>query len=154
MVPTQTLSVAESQFFPLQDGVGCSLAPFYLGTNSAKQGVKNVTVLNADRGLACLFACKHLMTMYSFPYLEPVGCFMSNSNCCFLTCIRFLRKQVRRSSIPVYLRIFHRFVVIYTAKGFGVVNKAEVVVFLELSCFFDDPTCPGNLHLIIQVHPW
>ena len=36
-------------------------------------------------------------------------------------------------------------VVIYTVKGFGVVNKAEVDVFLELSCFFDDPTDVGNL---------
>ena len=34
---------------------------------------------------------------------------------------------------------------IYTVKGFGVVNKAEVDVFLELSCFFDDPTDVGNL---------
>ena len=36
-------------------------------------------------------------------------------------------------------------VVIHTVKGFGVVNKAEVDVFLELSCFFDDPTDVGNL---------
>ena len=35
---------------------------------------------------------------------------------------------------------FPQFVVIHTVKGFGVVNKAEVDVFLELSCFFDDPT--------------
>ena len=34
---------------------------------------------------------------------------------------------------------------IYTVKGFGVVSKAEVDVFLELSCFFDDPTDAGNL---------
>ena len=35
--------------------------------------------------------------------------------------------------------------VIHTVKGFGIVNKAEVNVFLELSCFFDDPTDVGNL---------
>ena len=40
---------------------------------------------------------------------------------------------------------FPQFVVIYTVKGFGVVNKAEVDVFLELSCFFDDPTDFHNL---------
>ena len=40
---------------------------------------------------------------------------------------------------------FPQFVVIHTVKGFGVVNKAEVDVFLELSCFFDDPTNVGNL---------
>ena len=43
------------------------------------------------------------------------------------------------------LKNFPQFVVIHTVKGFGVVNKAEVDVFLELSCFFDDPTDFGNL---------
>ena len=37
------------------------------------------------------------------------------------------------------------FVVNHTVKGFGVVNKAEIDVFLELSCFFDDPVDVGNL---------
>ena len=40
---------------------------------------------------------------------------------------------------------FPQFIVIHTVKGFGVVNKAEVGVFLELSCFFDDPTDVGSL---------
>ena len=40
---------------------------------------------------------------------------------------------------------FPQFVVIHTVKGFGVVNEAEVDVFLELSCFFDDPVDIGNL---------
>ena len=40
---------------------------------------------------------------------------------------------------------FPQFVVIHTVKGFGIVDKAEVDVFLELSCFFDDPTDVGNL---------
>jgi len=40
---------------------------------------------------------------------------------------------------------FPQFVVIHTVKGFGIVNKAEVDVFLELSCFFDHPTDVGNL---------
>ena len=40
---------------------------------------------------------------------------------------------------------FSEFVVIHTVKGFGIVNKAEVDVFLELSCFFRDPTDVGNL---------
>ena len=43
------------------------------------------------------------------------------------------------------LKNFPQSVVIHTVKGFGVVNKAEVDVFLELSCFFDDPTDVGNL---------
>ena len=40
---------------------------------------------------------------------------------------------------------FPQFIVIYTVKDFGIVNKAEVNVLLELSCFFDDPTDVGNL---------
>ena len=40
---------------------------------------------------------------------------------------------------------FPQFIVSHTVKGFGIVNKAEVDVFLELSCFFNDPTDVGNL---------
>ena len=43
------------------------------------------------------------------------------------------------------LRNFPQFVVIHTVKGFGIVNKAEIDVFLELSCIFDDPANVGNL---------
>ena len=47
-----------------------------------------------------------------------------------------------------YSHLFQNFpqcVVIHTVKGFGIVNKAEVDVFLELSCFFEDPRDVGNL---------
>ena len=40
---------------------------------------------------------------------------------------------------------FPQFIVIHTVKGFGIVNKAEIDVFLELSCFFDNPADVGNL---------
>ena len=43
------------------------------------------------------------------------------------------------------LKNFPQFIVIHTVKGFGIVNKAEIEVFLELSCFFDDPADVGNL---------
>ena len=43
------------------------------------------------------------------------------------------------------LKNFPQFVVIHTVKGFGIVNKAEIDAFLELSCFFNDPTDAGNL---------
>ena len=43
------------------------------------------------------------------------------------------------------LKNFTQFVVIHKVKGFGIVNKAEIDVFLELSCFFDDPVDVGNL---------
>ena len=44
-----------------------------------------------------------------------------------------------------FLKNFPQIVVIHTVKGFGIVNTAEVDVFLELSCFFDDPVDIGNL---------
>ena len=56
---------------------------------------------------------------------------------------RFLKRQVRWSDIPISFRIF-QFVVIHTVKGFGIVNKAEIDGFLELSCFFHDPVDVGN----------
>ena len=43
------------------------------------------------------------------------------------------------------LKNFPQFVVMHTVKGFGIVNKAEVDVFMELSCFFNDPMNVGNL---------
>ena len=43
------------------------------------------------------------------------------------------------------LKNFPQFIMIHTVKGFGIVNKAEVDVFLELSCFFDDSVDVGNL---------
>ena len=56
----------------------------------------------------------------------------------------FLKRQIRWSDIPISFRIF-QFVVIHRVKGFGLVNKAEIDVFLELSCFLDNPTDVGNL---------
>ena len=45
---------------------------------------------------------------------------------------------------------FPQFIVIHTVKGFGIVNKAEIDVFLELSCFFNDPVNVGNLIADVQ----
>ena len=63
----------------------------------------------------------------------------------FWPAYRFLRRQVRWSGIPISFRIFHSFFVIHTVKGFGIVNKAEIDVFLELSHFFNNPPDVGNL---------
>ena len=57
---------------------------------------------------------------------------------------RFLKRQDRWSGIPICWRIF-QFIVVHTVKGFGIVNKAEIGVFLELSCFFHHPGDVGNL---------
>ena len=56
---------------------------------------------------------------------------------------RFLKRQVRWFGIPVSFRIFQ--FIVRTVKGFGIVIKAEIDVFLELSCFFNDPADVGNL---------
>ena len=70
---------------------------------------------------------------------------MSSSNCCFLTCIPVSQEadQVVWDSHP--FQNFPQFIVLHTIKGFGIVNTAEIDVFLELSCFFDDPADVGNL---------
>ena len=83
--------------------------------------------------------------MYSFPNLEPIHCFMSSSNCCFLTCIQISQQAGKVVWYSHLFKNFWQFVVIHTVKGFGIVNKAEVDVFLKLSRFFDDPTDVGNL---------
>ena len=69
---------------------------------------------------------------------------MSKSNCGFLTCIQISQEESEVVWYSHLLKIF-QFVVIHTVKGFGIVNKAEVDAFLELSCFFNDPTGVGNL---------
>ena len=83
--------------------------------------------------------------MYSFPNLEPVSCSMSGSNCCFLTCIKISQEAGQVVCYSHLFQNFPQFIVIHTVKGFGIVNKAETDVFLELSCFFCDPTDVGNL---------
>ncbi|CAI9164989.1 unnamed protein product [Rangifer tarandus platyrhynchus] len=83
--------------------------------------------------------------MYSFPYVEPVCCSMSSSDCCFLTCIQVSQEAVQVVWYSHLFQNFPQFIVIHTVKGFGIVNKAEIDIFLELSCFFKDPANVGNL---------
>ena len=70
---------------------------------------------------------------------------MSGSNCCFLTCTQISQEAGQLVWYSHLFKNFQQFVVIHTVKGFGIVNKAEVDVFLELSCFFCDPIDLGNL---------
>ena len=83
--------------------------------------------------------------MYSCPDLEPVCCFMYSTYSCFLTCIQISQEAGQVVWYSHLLKNFPHFVVIHTVKGFGIVNKAKVDVFLELSCFFNDPTHVDNL---------
>ena len=77
---------------------------------------------------------------YSFSYLEPVHCSMSSFN--FLTCIQISQEAGQVVWYSHLFQNFPQFAVIY--KGFGAINKAEINVFLELSCFFDDPADIGK----------
>ena len=70
---------------------------------------------------------------------------MSSSNCCFLTCIQVSQNPGQAVWYAHLFQNFPQFIVIHTVKGFGIVKKAEIDVFLELSCFFDDPADVGNL---------
>src|SRR5574337_629525 len=83
--------------------------------------------------------------MNSFSYLEPVCCSMPSSNCCFLTCIQISQEAGQVVWYSHLFQNFPQFFVIQPVKGFGIVNKEEIDVFLEFSCFFHDPADVGNL---------
>ena len=70
---------------------------------------------------------------------------MSGFNCCFLTCIQISEEAGKVVWFSHLLKNFPQFAVICIVKGFGIVNKTEVDVFLELSCFFHDTGDVGNL---------
>ena len=70
---------------------------------------------------------------------------MANSNCCFLTCIQVSQEAGQVVWYSPLFQSFSQFIVIHTVKGFAIVNKAEIDVFLELSCFFDGPEDVANL---------
>ena len=83
--------------------------------------------------------------MNSFPNLEPVHSYMSDSNCCFLTSIQVSEEA---SKVVWYSHLFKnvpQFVVIHIIKGFSIVDEAEIDVFLESSCFFYDQMDIGTL---------
>ena len=88
------------------------------------------------------------MTIYSLDEPLPqfgTSCSISSPNCCFLTCIQVSQKAGKVVWYSLLLKNFPQFVVICTVKGFSIVNEAEVDVFLEFSCLFDDATDVGNL---------
>ena len=78
------------------------------------------------------------------PELEPVCCSMPSSDCCFLTCIQISQEAGQVVWCSHVFKNFPQFVVIHTVKGFGIVNKAEIDVFLKLM-LFRRATDVGNL---------
>ena len=83
--------------------------------------------------------------MYSFPDLEPICSSMSSSNCCFLTCIQISQEAGQVVRYSHLFQNFPQFIVIHIVKVFGLANKTELDVFVELSCFFNDPADVSNL---------
>ena len=83
--------------------------------------------------------------MYPFSKLELVHCSMSGSNCCFLAYIQISQEAGQVIWYSHLFQNFPQFLVMHTVKGFGIVNKAEIDHFLDLSCFFYDPVNIGNL---------
>ena len=67
------------------------------------------------------------------------------SNCFFLTCIQVSQEADQVVWYSHLFQNFPQYIVIHTVKGFGIVNKAEIDIFLELSCFFNDPADVGSL---------
>ena len=78
--------------------------------------------------------------MYSFPNFESVHCFMSGSNCCFLTCIQVSQKAGKVVWYSHLFQNFPQFAVIHKVKDFSVVHESEVDIFLEFYCLFYDLT--------------
>ena len=124
--------VAQSCLTP-SNPMDCSLP------GSAVHGIFQARVLEWGA-----IAFSNTALMYPFSYLEPV-CSKSSSNCCFLTCIQISQEADQVVWYSHLLKTFPQFIVIHTVKGFGIVNKAEIDVFLELPCFCNDPTDVGNL---------
>ena len=65
--------------------------------------------------------------------------------CPFLSCIQVSQEAGQVAGFSNLFKNFSQSVVIHTVKGFSIVNEAEVDIFLEFSCFFDDPTDVGSL---------
>ena len=83
-----------------------------------------------------------------FPIWNQSCCSMFSSNCGFLTCIQISQEANKVVCYSYLLKNFSQFVVIHTVKGFGVVNKARVDVFLELLLF---QWSNGNLYITFHV---
>ena len=107
-----------------------SISPFneYSGMNSFY--IKRVIIYNLDV----------LLSQFGTSLLFHV-----QLNCCFLTCIQISQEAGQVVWYSHLFQNFPQFVVIHTVKSFGVVKKAEINVFLEISCFFNDPVDVGNL---------
>ena len=92
------------------------------------------------------------MTIYSLDLLLFLFgnslLFHVHSNCGFLTCIQISQEAGQVVWYSHLFQNFLQFIVIHTVKGFDIGNKSEIDVFLELSCFFNDPADVGSLSFV------
>ena len=109
-----------------------------IAANGASVQFSSVQLLNDIQLFATLWTPAH-------QYRHGTCSSMSCSNCCFLTCIWISQEAGQMVWYSHLFQNFPQFIVIHTVKGFGIVNKAEIDVFLELSCFFDGPADVCNL---------
>ena len=82
---------------------------------------------------------------YCFLNLEPIGCSIQGSNCCFLTYIQVSEETGKMVWYSHLFKSFPQFVMVHTVEGFSIVDETEVGVFLEFPCFLYDPANVGNL---------
>ena len=94
---------------------------------------------------AAVSGVTHSWTQLKWLSSSSSCCSISSSNYCFFICVQISQEVGRVVWYSHLLKNFLQFVVIYTVKGFGIVNKAEIDVSLELSCFFYDTTDVDNL---------
>ena len=112
------------------------LIPTYALSNPAFHLMYSVYKLNSR---VTIYSLEVLLSQFGIS-----SCSMSGSNCWFLTCIHLSQEA---GNVVWYSHLFKKspLLVIHTVKSFSIVNEAEIDVFLELSCFFDDPTYVSNL---------
>ena len=129
------ISVVSSVYLRLLMFLPANLIPVYASTNPAFLMMYSVYKLNKQGDN--IQPCHTPFLIWNQSIVPCLVLTVASS-----PAYRFLKRQVRWSGICISLRIF-QFVVIHTVKGFGIVNKAEIDVFLE--CFFNDPVDVDNL---------
>ena len=92
-----------------------------------------------------IYSLDILLSQFGTSLLFQIGSNSCPVLTCFLTCIQISQEGGQVVWYSHLSQNFPQFIVIHTVKGFGIVNKAELDVFLKLSCFFDDPVDVGNL---------
>ena len=118
------------------------------GLQSIESKKSDMTAATGRTPMSSVFKLNSV-TVYSLDVFlsqfELVHCSVSSSNCCFLTCVQVSQEAEKVVQYSHFFQNCPQFVEIHKVKGFGVVNEAEVDIFLDFPCFFYDPVNVGNL---------